>query len=175
MNNKIKCPNCNEVLDVENVLSADIESKFKKEFTDKLNALQVEQIAFEEKKKKENEIFADKLKSEKAKLEKELQDQLQVSIAADFENKIKQLDSRDEKKYGKKFKHFIFSDIKSGGQGAKMLASALLSQGWKLGYKSNLKNKKQFEEPTNKKELKVESIFSEEDESVDETVGGKNR
>lgn len=92
MNNKIKCPNCNEVLDVENVLSADIESKFKKEFTDKLNALQLEQIAFEEKKKKENEIFAEKLKSEKTKLEKELQDQLQVSIAADFENKIKQLE-----------------------------------------------------------------------------------
>jgi hypothetical protein len=55
--------------------------------------------------------------------------------------KIESLDARDEKKYGRKFKHFIFSDIKSGGQGAKMLASGLISSGWTLGYTSELKNK----------------------------------
>ena len=61
-------------------------------------------------------------------------------------NKIKQLDTRDEQKYGKTFKHFIFSDIKSGGQGAKMLASGLLSSGWNLAYKSELKNRDKFEQ-----------------------------
>jgi len=59
--------------------------------------------------------------------------------------KMAYLDARDEKKYGKKFKHFIFSDIKSGGQGAKMLASALIANDWKLGYRSELKNRDKIE------------------------------
>jgi hypothetical protein len=61
--------------------------------------------------------------------------------------KINQLDARDEQKYGKKFKHFIFSDIKAGGQGAKMLASGLISSGWNLAYKSELKNRDKFQQP----------------------------
>ena len=59
--------------------------------------------------------------------------------------KIATLDARDQKKYGKKFKHFIFSDIKSGGQGAKMLASALIAKDWTLGYRSELKNSDKIE------------------------------
>jgi hypothetical protein len=55
--------------------------------------------------------------------------------------KISALDNRDEKKYGRKFKHFIFSDIKSGGQGAKMLASAFIATEWALGYRAELKNR----------------------------------
>jgi hypothetical protein len=53
--------------------------------------------------------------------------------------KIDTLDKKDEKNHGKKFKHFIFSDLKSGGHGAKMLAAALISTGWTLGYKSKVK------------------------------------
>ena len=59
--------------------------------------------------------------------------------------KIDELDARDKKKHGTTFKHFIFSDIKSGGQGAKMLATALISIGWKLGYTSELKNRDKFQ------------------------------
>ena len=65
--------------------------------------------------------------------------------------KINQLDARDEQKYGKKFKHFIFSDIKAGGQGAKMLASAFISSGWNLAYKSELKNRDKFQQPQSEK------------------------
>ena len=53
--------------------------------------------------------------------------------------KIDYLDKKDEKNHGKKFKHFIFSDLKSGGHGAKMLAAALIATGWTLGYKSKVK------------------------------------
>jgi hypothetical protein len=53
--------------------------------------------------------------------------------------KIESLDKKDEKNHGKKFKHFIFSDLKSGGHGAKMLAAALIATGWTLGYKSKVK------------------------------------
>ena len=43
---------------------------------------------------------------------------------------IEILDSLDQKNHGKKFKHFIFSDVKDGGYGAKILASAFMASGF---------------------------------------------
>jgi hypothetical protein len=54
-------------------------------------------------------------------------------------DKIAELDKRDQKKHGKLFKHFIFSDLKSGAYGAKMLASAFIAKGYHLGYNAPLK------------------------------------
>ena len=99
MANDIKCPNCGTLFDAENVLSADIEKKFRQEYQDKLTEsyqkideekkkLEAEQQLFDEKKKNENEIFAQKLQQEKVRIEAELQAQLKKSIAADFENKL---------------------------------------------------------------------------------------
>ena len=48
--------------------------------------------------------------------------------------KIAALDANDMRKDGKMYKHFIFSDIKSGGYGAKLVASALIAKGFQLGY-----------------------------------------
>ena len=45
-------------------------------------------------------------------------------------NNIKQLDANDQKMHGKKFKHFIFSDVKEGGYGAKILAAAFNAIGF---------------------------------------------
>ena len=64
----IKCPNCATEIDVESVLSIEVEQKLKHEFeakqqevTQQLNAerkrLEDEQKVFEEKKKKENICF----------------------------------------------------------------------------------------------------------------------
>ncbi len=52
--------------------------------------------------------------------------------------KIKDLDENDEKNHGHKFKHFIFSDVKSGGFGAKLVAGALIANGMTLGYTAPL-------------------------------------
>lgn len=49
-------------------------------------------------------------------------------------NKIHELDAKDMAQYGKKFKHFIFSDSKTSMSGVKLLASALIATGMKLGY-----------------------------------------
>jgi len=49
---------------------------------------------------------------------------------------IKRLDKRDMQKDGVMYKHFIFSDLKSGGYGAKLLAAALLASGYNLGYEA---------------------------------------
>lgn len=45
-------------------------------------------------------------------------------------NNIRKLDELDIKNHGQVFKHFIFSDVKEGGYGAKILASALISNGF---------------------------------------------
>lgn len=53
--------------------------------------------------------------------------------------KIQKLDTADMKEHGKKFKHFIFSDVKSGAHGARLVASALIAKGYHLGYSAELK------------------------------------
>jgi hypothetical protein len=53
--------------------------------------------------------------------------------------KIHELDSQDKKKYGKLFKHFIFSDLKSNSSGAKLISSAMIAKGYKLGYSAKFK------------------------------------
>ena len=107
MQNDIKCPNCGHVFDVENVIAADLEQKYQQQYQNKLSEslnkieedkkkLQQDQQLFEEKKKKENEIFAQKLQQEKLKMETELQEQLRKSITFDFENKMKMLEDNNK-------------------------------------------------------------------------------
>ncbi len=98
----IKCPNCGNVFDVEDVIAADLDKKYQQVYNTKLKEslhdmenqrmeLAEAQKQFEEKKKKENEIFAQKVAQEKQKIEAELQEQLRKSISADFENQLKLL------------------------------------------------------------------------------------
>ena len=106
MANNIKCPNCGHVFDVENVLAADMEQKFQQQYKTKLNEslqkveedkkrLDTEKLQFDEKKKKENEIFATKLQQEKLRLETEIQEQVTKSVSADFENKLRILQNNN--------------------------------------------------------------------------------
>lgn len=52
----------------------------------------------------------------------------------DLLRRIAELDAADMKKEKKLFKHFIFSDVKAGGYGSKILTSAFLSHGYNLIY-----------------------------------------
>jgi hypothetical protein len=58
--------------------------------------LENDQLQFEEKKKKENEIFLKNFNQEKIKLETEIQEQLRKSIAADYENQLRMLQDNKE-------------------------------------------------------------------------------
>ncbi len=100
MPTNIKCPNCATVFDVEDVLSADMEQKIKQQYDRKYqdNLLQLDQKQkkleedqkiFEEKRRKENELFQKKLNEEKSKMETEIQQQLKLSIAQEYENQLK--------------------------------------------------------------------------------------
>jgi len=98
----IKCPNCDNVFDVENALSVDAEQKLKERFEKQLQQSMTEVAAkqkkleereqlLEETRKKENEIFQKKLQTEKAKLEAQIQEQVRKSVSGDFENRLKML------------------------------------------------------------------------------------
>ena len=102
MPTNIKCPTCATVFDVENVLSADVEQKLKQQYEKQLQQsltqlngekkkLEEEQKLFDEKRKRENELFQQRLQQEKGKLEAELQQQLRKSIASDYENQLRLL------------------------------------------------------------------------------------
>ena len=47
---------------------------------------------------------------------------------------IRKLDEEDMKTHGKLFKHFIFSEVKMGGYGSKIITSAMIARGMKLVY-----------------------------------------
>jgi hypothetical protein len=98
----IKCPKCDAVIDVENVLSADAELKIKLQYEKQLQQslalvdaekkkLEERERILEEKRKNENEIFQQKLQQEKLKLQTEIQEQVRKSVAGDFENQLKLL------------------------------------------------------------------------------------
>ena len=94
MPTNIKCPNCATVFDVEDVLSADVEQKFKlqyeQQFQQSLAVLNEEkkkldeaQLLFDEKRKKENELFQQKLQQATQKMEADLQQQIRKSVSED--------------------------------------------------------------------------------------------
>lgn len=98
----IKCPKCASEINVDNVVSADMEQKLKQQYDQQLQQtlsrlesekrkLEEEQKVFEERKKKENELFQQKLQQEKQKMETELQQQLRKNIAADYDNQVRLL------------------------------------------------------------------------------------
>ena len=114
MANNIKCPHCGKSFDSEAVLTADLTKSIEQQYQQRFNAeaenieankkqLELDQQAFEEKKKKENELFAQKLHQEKLKMEEHhqqekvlmevtMKQQIQKSVSGDFENKIKMLE-----------------------------------------------------------------------------------
>lgn len=55
--------------------------------------------------------------------------------------KIRELDEKDQREYGKTFKHFIFSDVKTQGAGAKVTTSALIASGFQLAYEGSMRLK----------------------------------
>lgn len=102
MPSEIKCPKCGHSFNADKQVEAELQQKLQEEYQQKLNEslhdvesskkeLEAARLAFEEKKKRENEIFTEKLNSEKQKIQSELQEQIRKSVSADFENQLKLL------------------------------------------------------------------------------------
>jgi hypothetical protein len=107
MANNIKCPKCGHEFDVENVIAADMEQKYKQQYQIQLQQslagieedrikLQESLQKFEETKKKENEIFAQKIQQERLKIENDLKEQITKSTAADYENQLRMLENNNK-------------------------------------------------------------------------------
>jgi hypothetical protein len=107
MSTVITCPNCKIEFAPEDAIAKELEKEyadkyqferrnFLNQFSIQQQQLESQQRAFEEKKKRENELFAEKLQKERLKLQGELQEQLRKSISGEYENKLKILQHSNE-------------------------------------------------------------------------------
>lgn len=108
-NEQINCPNCGTNIDVTNIISHQLEAEFQAKFQAKLNTerskmneleakLREEKMAFEEKKKRENELFHERLEKsmmeERVKLEEKLKIKITEEQLAQFDALQKELNEK---------------------------------------------------------------------------------
>lgn len=110
-NNQINCPNCGTAIDVQDILSHQLEEEIKQKYQAELNTAQQKfkaeqemlakaQADFEEKKKRENQLFQDRLEKQMAQEKKLLEDKLKSKLATEqaeqFEALQKELNEKSE-------------------------------------------------------------------------------
>lgn len=99
----INCPNCETEIDVDNVLKHQIEetirSQFKKEQIELIKAQKDERILidkekadFEEKKKKENELFQERIKNETTRIKDQIEKDLKAQLTEENSERLKTME-----------------------------------------------------------------------------------
>jgi len=111
MSTEIKCPNCAHVFPIEEVMAEEYkkdlrekmvsftrqkEEEFAKKQQDFINQQRQQELAFEQAQKKQTAAWEQKLAEEKKQLQTVLEESLRKSIATDFENKLRMLDSSNK-------------------------------------------------------------------------------
>ncbi len=109
--NQIKCPNCGTSIDVQDILAHQLEdeikAKYQKQLSDQqlkykeeVNSLNKAKEAFEERKKKENELFQERLnkqlKEQKGYLEEKIKKKLEEENTDQFKALQKELNEKSE-------------------------------------------------------------------------------
>lgn len=109
--NQINCPNCGTAIDVQDILSHQLEEEIKQKYQAELNTAQQKfkaeqevlakaQADFEEKKKRENELFQERLEKQMAQEKRLLEDKLKSKLlseqAEQFEALQKELNEKSE-------------------------------------------------------------------------------
>ncbi len=101
--NSIKCPSCGAPIDVNDVLKHDLEESIRQEFQLKANQqakelaakneeLEVAKADFEAKKKKENELFAERLEKETKAAEKEITAKLKAKLEEESKDRVAEME-----------------------------------------------------------------------------------
>lgn len=96
---QIKCPNCGTSIDVQDILSHQLEDEIKqkyqaqlaeekKKFEKEQDALHQEKVEFEKKKKQENELFQERLEKQLKDEKKQLEEKLRLKIAEEQSEQI---------------------------------------------------------------------------------------
>jgi hypothetical protein len=99
----IKCPNCGTSIDVNDILKHQLEDTIRQEFQLKANQqakelsakneeLEVAKAAFEAKKKKENELFAERLEKETKAVEKEITAKLKAKLEEESKDRVAEME-----------------------------------------------------------------------------------
>lgn len=111
-NSSIQCPGCGTHINVNDILKHQIEETLRKEFQQKLNqqntdwqqkneSLERARQEFEAKKKRENELFQERLEKEKKEAERAIQIKLKAQLEEDHRDRItfmeKELSEKSEK------------------------------------------------------------------------------
>jgi superfamily II DNA or RNA helicase len=73
---------------------------------------------------------------------------------------IRKLDDKDKKESGKLFKHFIFSDVRKGGYGSKIIASGLIANGFNSCFKFQNWASLNIQKPEKHKEKETFGLLS---------------
>jgi hypothetical protein len=109
--NQIKCPNCGTSIDVQDILSHQLEEEIKQKYQSQIaqekkkyeleqEKLKQEKLDFEQKKKKENELFQSRLekqlKEDKKEIEATLKRKLKEEQSEQFEALQKELNEKSE-------------------------------------------------------------------------------
>ena len=107
----IKCPNCGTSIDVQDILSHQLEDKFKQQYQEQLqtekkkfaaefDTLNQEKANFEEKKKQENELFRERLEKQLREDRKGIEEKLKLKLAEEqsdqFQTLQKELNEKSE-------------------------------------------------------------------------------
>lgn len=96
---QIKCPNCGTSIDVQDILSHQLEDEIKqkyqaqlaeekKKFEKEQDALHQEKVEFEKKKKQENELFQERLEKQLKDEKKQLEEKLRLKLAEEQSEQI---------------------------------------------------------------------------------------
>ncbi|MFN8294815.1 MAG: DUF2130 domain-containing protein [Chitinophagales bacterium] len=96
--NKIKCPNCGTLIDIDEILNHQAEEKYKKEFEKQKEALEIQQKEFEEKRIKAQEEYKLRLETDRQKIAKEESEKAQQKIAEEFQLQLKSQNEELEKR-----------------------------------------------------------------------------
>ena len=108
----IKCPKCGTSIDVNDILKHQLEDSIRLEFQDKANKqatelatikenLEKDKVEFEAKKKKENELFAERLEKETIAAKKEITTKIKAKLEEESKERVegmeKELSEKSEK------------------------------------------------------------------------------
>jgi hypothetical protein len=100
--NQIKCPNCGTSIDVQDILAHQLEdeikqkyqaqlAKEKNEYEEEQTKLEQAKLAFEQKKKQENELFQDRLEKQLKEDRKAIEDKVKRKLTEEQEEQFKSL------------------------------------------------------------------------------------
>ena len=134
-NSQIKCPNCGTSIDVQDILSHQLEDQIKQEYQQKLTEekkkfdsefekLNREKDDFEVKKKQENELFQDRFDKRIKEEKKAIEEKLKIKLAEEQTEQFQALQTELNEK-SEKLKELNLTKIE-----IEKLKRLLLENGW---------------------------------------------